>query len=386
MQKYPNGRFVANANTAIQFLQQDRQRKTQTADHQAFQQAKKTHTIVAYRQYLVNFPNGQHQKAAYRAIRRLEQPPRSNDNLKKVGLGILVALIITLVIWGVKNFSGDAEPTSLQDDSDVELEDTIPSLNTSTFDFPIPEMIFVEGGTFIMGCQDGRDIDCQDNEKPANEVKLDDYSIGKYEVTVEEYLAFVDATNSHYPWWLEQESIYNIETGTKKNVYKDLGYRKNASKLPIVGISWKDATAYCRWLQKKTGKNYSLPTEAQWEYAARGGQRSLSYQYSGGNILSEVAWYPENSNNKPHSVGSKKANELNLHDMSGNVMERCNDYYDFNYYRNSPNNKATSDSDIKKRSIRGGSWINDANSCRIAYRYRSFEHGRGINVGFRVVY
>ncbi|MEM8527384.1 MAG: SUMF1/EgtB/PvdO family nonheme iron enzyme [Bacteroidota bacterium] len=383
-QKYPNGRFVANANTAIQFLQQDRQRNSQTADQQSFQQAKQTHTVAAYRQYLVNFPNGRHQKAAYRTIRRLEQSPRSNDSLKKVGLGVLATLVLVLGIWGIKNFSNDAEPTSLQDDSVVENENNIPSSEISSFDFPIPEMVFVEGGTFIMGCQDGRDSDCEENEKPAHKITLNNFYIGKYEVTVEEYLAFVDATSSHYPWWLEKESIYNIETGTKKNVYKELGYGKNASKLPIVGVSWRDATAYCRWLQKQTGKNYRLPTEAQWEYAARGGQRSLSYQYSGSNSLSEVAYYPENSNDRPHDVGSKKANELNLYDMSGNVMEQCNDYY--SYHKNSSKNNTTNNSSTKRRAIRGGSWNNDASLCRIAYRYGSSEHSRGINAGFRVVY
>ena len=199
---------------------------------------------------------------------------------------------------------------------------------------------------------------------------VNDFYIGKYEVTVEEYLAFCSATNSNYPEWLEKGSQYNIKTGNN-NHYKKIGYRQiGSNNLPIVGISWYNAIKYCKWLSETTGQNYRLPTEEEWEYAAKGGIASKRYDYAGSNKIDKVAWYYGNSNGKPHSVGQKKANDLKIYDMSGNVWEWCSDWYD---------------SDKTTPVLRGGSWGFSSTDCRVTYRYFGILSIRTDNIGFRVV-
>ncbi|MEM9848751.1 MAG: SUMF1/EgtB/PvdO family nonheme iron enzyme [Bacteroidota bacterium] len=248
--------------------------------------------------------------------------------------------------------------------------------------FKAPAMIFVKGDTFTMGCKDGRDKDCRDSEKPAHQVRVKDFSIGKYEVTVEEYLAFADATNSHYPKWLEKGNNYHVETGTD-DFYKKKGYSRRAASLPVVGVSWNDAVAYCKWLSRKTGKDYRLPTEAEWEYAARGGQKSNNYQYAGSNTLGTVAWYSGNSDSKPHNVGGKKANELGIYDMSGNVWEWCNDRFDKDYYSNSPSSNPQGAANGRSRVLRGGSWDFSPSFCRVSYRLNGNPDFGSNDLGFR---
>jgi formylglycine-generating enzyme required for sulfatase activity len=247
----------------------------------------------------------------------------------------------------------------------------------------IPKTAFVKGGTFTMGCTKEQGDDCQDNEKPAHQVTLSDFNMGQFEVTIEQYLQFSEETKTHYPDWLEQVNNYNVETG-KDLYYKNKGYqRKGSEKLPIVGVSWNDATAYCQWLSSKTGKNYRLPTEAEWEYAARGGSKSGYFKYCGSNNIGEVAWYDDNSDSKTHTVGTKKANELGIYDMSGNVWEWCSDWYDS--YNNNAVRNPTGAAKGSNRVNRGGSWGNTSQYCRAPHRYGNTPTYRNYNVGFRVV-
>ena len=156
----------------------------------------------------------------------------------------------------------------------------------------LKNMIKVEGGTFMMGSNEGFD-----NEKPVHEVSLDSFYMAKYPITIGQYLAFVNETQSHYPEWLETGSEYNIHTGTD-DYYKKTGMSEKNTNHPVTGISWDDAQAFCKWIKEKTGQNFRLPTEAEWEYAARGGNLSKGFEYAGSNNIEEVAWYWVNSGDK----------------------------------------------------------------------------------------
>ena len=230
-----------------------------------------------------------------------------------------------------------------------------------------------------MGSNDGYDW-----EKPVHRVTLGDYYIGKYEVTVGEYLAFCDATKSHYPEWLEAGSEYHIETGSD-TYYKGSGYARSSVRLPIVGVSWNDAIAYCKWLSSKTGKTYRLPTEAEWEYAAHGGKDSKGYVYAGSNDDKSVGWNDSNSGRKAHEVGGLKANELGLYDMTGNVWEWCSDWYSDSYYSSSASSNPTGPSIGTNRVLRGGGWGGDAQNSRVAFRFFNTPEYRNSSYGFRVV-
>ena len=227
----------------------------------------------------------------------------------------------------------------------------------------LPELIKVTGGTFTMGDQWGLG---DDGEQPTHQVTLTDYYIGKTEVTVAQYRTYCNATGISMP----EEPYW--------------GWNNND---PIINVNWNDAINYCAWLSKKLGKKVTLPTEAQWEYAARGGANSQGYKYSGANSIATSGWYSDNSGNQVHPVATKKANELGLYDMSGNVWEWCFDWYDENYYANSPSNnpKKTSQGYRPIRVFRGGSFGNQAAGCRVAGRNFNTPTERGISSGFRVV-
>lgn len=207
-----------------------------------------------------------------------------------------------------------------------------------------PDMVLVRGGTFTMGCLEKRDGNCEDDQKPPHEVKVNNFSISKYEVTQAQWRAVM---GSDPP---------------------ELNF-KGCDQCPVESVSWNDIQDFLKKLNDKTGKNYRLPTEAEWEYAARGGANSRDYLYAGSNTIGEVAWYNENSGSKTHPVGQKTANELGIHDMSGNVWEWCSDWYD-DYptvtkgVLENPIGAATG----SYRVFRGGGWNYDALHCRAAYR------------------
>jgi len=204
-------------------------------------------------------------------------------------------------------------------------------------------------------------------------------------------MAFVEDTQSNYPEWLEKGNSYNInENGSDKDYYRNKGMsleEKDKSK-PITGVSWNDANEYCTWLSQKTGKKYSLPTEAQWEYAAGGGasNRTKWAGTNNENDLGNFAWYSSNSNSTTHEVGTtQKANSLGIYDMSGNVWEWCMDTWHSNY-ENAPNNgSAWIDNSSSYRVNRGGSWNNSSSYCRVANRRSYHPTYRSNFLGFRLV-
>jgi len=231
---------------------------------------------------------------------------------------------------------------------------TATSLDTvglKKFIYTEPEMVFVQGGTFKMGSNEGIN-----DGKPVHSVTLSSFEIGKYEVTQAQWKAIMGYNPSNF----------------------------KGDDLPVENVSWDDVQDFLQKLNVKTGKKYRLPTEAEWEFAARGGNKSKGYTYSGSNTLNDVAWLSDNSNSKTHVVGSLKANELDIYDMSGNVWEWCSDWYDENYYKNSPTQNPKGPNNGDTRVLRGGSWYFNSDVCRVANRIRYFPTGRDGYGGFRV--
>jgi len=190
-----------------------------------------------------------------------------------------------------------------------------------------PQMVYLPGGIFQMGDERGGS-----DEKPVHAVRLDAFAMGRTPVTAGEYLRFCDATGEHWPEWLEAGNEYHIETGSK-DYYREMGFSREVLYLPIVGVSWEDAQAYCDWLGEQTGETYELPTEAQWEYACRAESTTRYYFGDDEKDLGEYAWYSANAKNKPHPVGEKNPNAWGLGDMHGNVWEWCADRYSGSYYK-----------------------------------------------------
>jgi formylglycine-generating enzyme required for sulfatase activity len=213
------------------------------------------------------------------------------------------------------------------------------------------DMIFVEGGTFMMGSNDGFK-----NERPMHSVTLVSFWIGKYQVTQAQWEAIMCNNPSYF----------------------------KGDSLPVDYVSWDDAQEFIKKLNQKTGKKYRLLTEAEWEYAARGGNKGRGYQYAGSNNIYEVAWFKDNSFGEIHPVGQKKANKLGVFDMSGNVFEWCGDWYDEDYYKNSPRNNPKCMNFGSMRVYRGGSSDNISAKCRVANRKGALSENRYNGLGFRL--
>lgn len=250
-----------------------------------------------------------------------------------------------------------------------------------------PSVIWVEGGTFVMGnaSSDGGSV-----EKPEHEVTLDGFSIGKYELSVGEFRAFVEASGYKTEAELGDGS-YGYD-GKSWNKIKSANWRYTVDGFsladkshPVIHVSWNDAVAYCKWLSTQTGNKYRLPTEAEWEYAARGGKKSNRFTYSGSNILGDVGWYSDNSGSKTHAIGQKQANELGIYDMSGNVWEWCSDWFDEKYYRRSLEESPTGPEKGKQRVVRGGCWRSDPNQIRTVFRSSATPTEGFYSIGFRIV-
>ncbi|MCL2311117.1 MAG: formylglycine-generating enzyme family protein [Firmicutes bacterium] len=264
---------------------------------------------------------------------------------------------------------------------------------------PDSTMIFVKSGIFYMGNtpEQGFGGYYKHNE-PVHEVHLKDYCIGKFTVIVSDFAKFIKATK--YKTDAEKRNYLKIWTDDENGKrYRDL----ENNNYPVINISWKDANAYCNWLSENSDEyEYRLPTEAEWEYAARGGQFSKGYRYSGNNQIDSVAWYSkiekyryyysyddeEEENdmreNNPqmtlYPVGKKQANELGIYDMSGNVWEYCSDYYgDYSAYTQ---DNPLGPKEGRERVIRGGSFNSSAEECQISYR--GLEYNDYI-IGFRIV-
>ena len=212
--------------------------------------------------------------------------------------------------------------------------------------------VWVEGGCFEMGSVRGKD-----DEKPVHKVCVDGFWMGKFEVTQGEW-----------------EKVM----GTNPSTFK-------GSDRPVDHVSWNDAQEFIARLNQNTGKRYGLPTEAQWEFAARGGVKSNGFEYAGSNVVNEVAWYKANSGGATIPVGRKLPNELGLYDMSGNVWEWCQDWASNNYYRWSPSENPSGPESGSFRVFRSGAYNSPPDYVSASHRYWGEPDWRQSNNGFRLV-
>ena len=218
-------------------------------------------------------------------------------------------------------------------------------------------MVGVQGGTFMMGAYFKLFRTwTEKNEKPAHQVTLSSFMIGETEVTQELWQAVMGSNPSRF----------------------------KGNKRPVENVSWDDCQTFINKLNGLTGQHFRLPTEAEWEYAARGGNSSNDYEYAGSNNIASVAWYRDNSGENTHEVGQKMPNELGLYDMSGNVWEWCQDWY--KKYSSSAQVNPRGPSSGSRRVYRGGSWYDWDSNCRVLYRDNNSPDNRGSRglLGFRL--
>ena len=256
------------------------------------------------------------------------------------------------------------EARKLYEEAGLLINADYPKLKITEIDLELKEIarknmladnaVIIPTGIFYMGSDSG-DWD----EQPVHKVKLDKFVISKYEVTVGEYKAFCKLTGIEMPaipkWgWIDEH--------------------------PIVNVSWNDANEYAKWIGKR------LPTQAEWEFAARGGDKSKNYIYSGSNDIDEVAWHEKNANNTTHQVALKKPNELGLYDMTGNVWEWCADWYEEDYYSISPGNNPKGATKGEKKVLRGGSWYSYDKYCRMTYHSNGKPDFKYSHIGFRLAW
>ncbi len=243
---------------------------------------------------------------------------------------------------------------------------------------PFIDMVSINGGTFVMGCT-SEQPKCDKDEKPAHKVTLSHYSISRYEITNEQYCVFLNEENISSDGREGKTPLIHIgnshcQINHKQGQFKP---KPGKEKHPVVEVTWSGAQAFCKWAGGR------LPTEAEWEYAARGGHKSNQTIYSGANNVDSVAWYVKNSSDHSHKVGTKQPNELGLYDMSGNVWEWCYDWYD-DYpkrQKKNPEGPRRGNSVV----IRGGSWLYYGSFCRVSNRGSSGPSYAFNNYGFRLV-
>ena len=304
-----------------------------------------------------------------------KQSAEKQSSLKKFLLPTLACVVVALAIvfWPKGGDAPAPAPAPVNPDTPVVVQPDKPAGNvtaqtaststtsgskkTYTVNGVSFTMVRVAGGTFTMGASSS-DSDAYDDEKPAHQVTLSSYSIGETEVTQALWQAVMGSNPSHFTGNLQR---------------------------PVEMVSWNDCQAFIRKLNSLTGGTFRLPTEAEWEYAARGGNRSIGYKYSGGDNLGSVAWYDGNSSSTTHPVKGKQPNELGLYDMSGNVWEWCADWFDSSYYASSPQNNPKGPSAGSLRVRRGGGWGNVAGYCRVSDRISLTPSCTYNNLGLRLV-
>ena len=334
--------------------EQQRQLEARRAQDADWQVACAQNTPAGYEAFLKKWPNSAYATDARRFIRlqrKAEKPPIQWTRYAGIGGTALAASL--LFVWLLNppgctttaSFNTPAVATATTLDTKDNVTDPLMGI-----------MVFVKGGTFTMGCMDGRDSDCVDEEKPAHEVTLSSFYMAETEVTQKQWRAVMGDNPSDF---------------------------KGCDNCPVEHVSWNDIQEFLQKLNAMSkGVRYRLPTEAEWEYAARGGTRSSQYLYAGSNNLGAVAWFSDNANGKTHPVKGLSPNELGLYDMSGNVWEWCADWY--GDYPSGPVSNPIGPASGSDCVLRGGSWLGGARGCRVSRR-GDFDPGlRSNDGGFRV--
>lgn len=271
----------------------------------------------------------------------------SYSTKKKIVARLLPFILILSLLFLLVKYNKQKEAVCIDDQDELVF----------AIDDVVFKMRLVKGGTFTMGATSEQGNDANNDEKPTHSVTLDTYYIGVTEVTQELWKAVTDSNPSYF----------------------------NGNNFPVEQVSWDDTQKFIRQLNQLTGQNFSLPTEAQWEFAARGGNLSRGYKYSGSNNVDSVAWYWYNSDRQIHPVAQKKPNELGLYDMSGNVREWCNDWNGGYSSLSQHNPIGPSSSSLNLHVLRGGSWLNFARRSRVSDRGCNESSYRDSALGLRLI-
>lgn len=244
------------------------------------------------------------------------------------------------------------------------------------------EFCYVEGGEFEMGSNRN------ERERPIHKVTVPSFYLGRYPITNQQFVPFLNEQGNQEEGgaaWVNLDGNFSGVSCGIEEVDGTYHCIKGQEHHPMIYVSWYGARAYCKWLSNKTGQAIRLPSEAEWEYAAKGGKHKSPFLYAGSNHLDEVGWYRTNSHRQTKPVGLKYPNQLSLYDMSGNVWEWCADHWHENY------NDAPSDGtawvkggNSERRVVRGGSWYDIDGYCRVSYRLGFDAIGGFVNIGFRV--
>ena len=331
-------------------------RKQQSADQAAWQQACNQDSIAAYQAYRRKNRQGAYRAEALQRIKALEEERDWQKALRRNSVSSYEEFL-------------DHYPNSLKNEEVERRIDALLSgepIATPTpkqtpppkvkqppkprFDFPVPELIRIEGGTFRMGSNEG------ERERPIHEVTIHSFELGKYPVTQRQWQAIMGENPSHF----------------------------KGDDRPVERVSWDDCQKFIQKLNQKTSLKFRLPTEAEWEYAAGGGASNRT-KWSGTDSEAELdkyAWYSKNSDKRTHPVGQKQPNPLGLYDLSSNVWEWCQDWY--GAYPSEPQTNPTGPSTGGPRVLRGGSWYGDARGCRVAFRLNDTPDRRNDSYGFRL--
>lgn len=276
------------------------------------------------------------------------------------------------------------------------------SIITESYNGVNIKLVWVEGGTFDMGCTSEQQTYCDDDEQIVRHLTMSGFYMGIFEVTQKQWKTIMGTTISelatteplgegkgNFNDGLNRvvdkfvnivDDVFDVSSTTKNKISND----NIGADMPIYYVSWFDAMQFCKVLSEKTGKHYALPTEAQWEYAARGGKYHQNTLYSGSNEVDRVAWTNDNANRQLHKVGLLQPNVLGIYDMSGNVSEWCSDLY----YDEYDIDKTTNPEEEFRgtyRVNRGGSWLNHYIYSRVAKRNFATPHQRIETIGFRII-